>query len=619
MMPANQRRVLVAGAAGSEKLLPFYWRIAVRPNLGQAVFLVLLMLGGALIEAFTIGLSIPLVDLLMDPAKAAQGGTLAVMSSVLSFMGINPETNTVVFALLLVAMILFVFRGGVALLTRCMTAGVAIRLKRRIKSLLFGKAMNARYEDISKRARGALVHDITIPSDAIHTSIINLGELFTAFFNCAVMVGLLIHISWWASLLVALLAYGGLKTWGKLCERPATSCGRMLYDSQRAQAKLELDAVDGLKIVKAYGLERDMVTRQQALLDLEVKPTVKLAFFRYGNGLMHEIIIGSAIVGLGTATFLLPSLGFRFSMLAAFLLATRRIAPSLTSINAVWVELSRKKRSLEVVDEFLHHLPQQREGGRIPDTIETVAIERLSFSYASNPDRQVLKDVSIRMRKGTATALVGSTGAGKSTIVSLLMGLYEPSQGAIHVNNEDLTRVNLAAWRRRVGYVSQDIFVFNESIKDNIALGYQDVPQDRIEWAARIAQLHDYIISLPEGYDTVVGDRGLRLSGGQCQRLAIARAIFRRPEVLIFDEATSALDNLTERAVYEAFSAMHRDAIILIVAHRLSTVRAADQILVIESGKIVEEGLHAELMNRGGVYARLYDENRVLAAQGAPG
>ena len=325
--------------------------------------------------------------------------------------------------------------------------------------------------------------------------------------------------------------------------------------------------------------------------------------------MVNELVASAIVLGLGAVTLLIPSLGIRFSMLAAFLLGIRKIAPALGAVNQASVALSRDRRNLEIIDEVLRELPQEPSDGAPVGRIEEVRLDGVGFAYPSRPGHAVLTDVTAVLRRGTITALVGPTGSGKSTIASLLLGLYAPQTGAVRINGQDLRRLRLGDWRGRVGYVSQDVFVFNTTIRENIALGDESVSPARIEAAARTAQLHEFIASLPDGYETTVGDRGVRLSGGQCQRLAIARAILRRPEVLIFDEATSALDNLTERAVYEAIGSLSHDAVVVVIAHRLSTIREADQILVLESGRVTEAGRHDALLARRGTYAKLYEED----------
>jgi ATP-binding cassette subfamily B protein len=176
-----------------------------------------------------------------------------------------------------------------------------------------------------------------------------------------------------------------------------------------------------------------------------------------------------------------------------------------------------------------------------------------------------------------------------------------------------LDSIDLAAWRRKVGYVPQDSFLFNASVRENIVLWEPDANPADVERAARMAELHDFIEGLPQGYETRVGDRGVALSGGQCQRLAIARALFRHPRVFVFDEATSALDNATERAVYDAIRTLRQDAIVIVVAHRLSTIREADQIVVMDGGRVVESGTHTDLLGRGGLYARLFQVDSVVS------
>ena len=286
-------------------------------------------------------------------------------------------------------------------------------------------------------------------------------------------------------------------------------------------------------------------------------------------------------------------------------MAIRQCGASIANINTNIVELQTLRRSVEVLNEVLEAAPAESSGVRIIDRVREIRLRNVSVRYDS--DSAVLSATNLTFTAGTITGIVGPTGAGKSTIAQLVGGLLPPSSGVLTVNGIDIRELNLPEFRKKIGYVLQDVFLFNCSIRDNIALWMDGVSHVDIEAAARLAQLHDFVESLPEGYDTVVGDRGFRLSGGECQRIAIARAVLVRPQLLILDEATSALDNLTEKAVYQAMNALRGDAIVLAVAHRLSTVKDADQIVVLESGRIVQSGTHASLMLEGGQYSKLFE------------
>jgi len=594
--------------------LAFYWRTAVKPYTRQATVILLLMLGGAFLDAVTVGLTVPLLDVLTAPDKAQQGPIVTMATSALRALGLTPAMNVVILFILSVASALFMARSVCCLLSQYATAAIAVKLRRTMKRSLFERFLHARYDAMSKRARGAVVNDINQPAESIAAVITQLGYFLTGVLNSVLMVVLLVYLSWWATLVVGVLAIGGVQGWRVYADRRSAAHGRTLYELLGEQNKLQVDAIDGLKVVKAHGLERRMVERQDALSAAELRPELQLVLFRHGPTLVNELVAIIIVLGLGTVTFLLPSLGIRFSMLAAFLLAIRRIAPSLATINSASVNLNRYKRHLEVIEEVLGTLPQEPRGGRRLSRISQIEVTGIGFAYPSRPHHVVLADVTATLRRGTVTALVGATGSGKSTLANLLLGLFEPRTGAIRIDGIDLRELDRSDWRQQMGYVPQDFFVFNATIHDNIALGEETIPEAQIEWAARIAQLHDFITTLPDGYHTVVGDRGLRLSGGQCQRLAIARAIMKRPDVLIFDEATSALDTLTERAVYNAISLLREEAIVLVIAHRLSTVRTADHILVLHSGRVMESGTHEVLMRQGGVYAGLYTEG----GQGTP-
>jgi ABC-type transport system involved in Fe-S cluster assembly fused permease/ATPase subunit len=233
-----------------------------------------------------------------------------------------------------------------------------------------------------------------------------------------------------------------------------------------------------------------------------------------------------------------------------------------------------------------------------------LVFEDVHFGY--RPDRPILKGLSFRVPAGKSLAIVGPTGAGKSTISRLLFRFYDVNAGRILLDGTDLRDITQESLRANIGVVPQDTVLFNDTIRYNIAYGRPDATQAEIEQAARLAQVHDFVLRLPEGYDTRVGERGLKLSGGEKQRVAIARTILKNPRILVLDEATSALDTRTEQEIQAALRAVARNRTTLTIAHRLSTVVDADEILVLVDGRVAERGTHAELLAREGIYARMW-------------
>lgn len=236
--------------------------------------------------------------------------------------------------------------------------------------------------------------------------------------------------------------------------------------------------------------------------------------------------------------------------------------------------------------------------------VERIEYEGVSFAYDKDP---VLENISFSVRPGECIAFVGGSGSGKTTLVSLLPRFFDPVAGRILVNGRDVREYTLESLRCRIGLVAQDTFLFNDTIRNNIGYGRSDADQSAIEEAARRAHAHDFIVALPQGYDTLAGDRGVRLSGGQCQRLAIARALLRNPPIMILDEATSALDTESERLVQAALDELMVNRTVFAIAHRLSTIQHADRIVVLDRGRVVEIGTHDELLHKSGVYRNLHD------------
>jgi len=285
---------------------------------------------------------------------------------------------------------------------------------------------------------------------------------------------------------------------------------------------------------------------------------------------------------------------------------TQRLLWPLTRLGETFDLYQRAMASTRRILDLLAVTPQIVEGSGLLTRPVTGAVRfnDVRFSYASGPE--VLRGLDIDVPAGETHAVVGLTGAGKSTIVKLLLRLYEPSSGHVTVDGVDVRELTFGDLRGAIGLVSQDVFLFDGTVRENIAYGDPDAPDEAIEEAARLAEAHDFIAALPEGYGTLVGERGQKLSGGQRQRLSIARAIVRNPAILVLDEATSSVDNETEAAIQRSLETVSRNRTTLVIAHRLSTIRHADRIHVLEAGQVREAGTHDELIGAGGLYAALW-------------
>ena len=581
----------------------------IRPNLGAAVLLGTLMLASAIFQMATIALSVPLLEATKAESNSPKSWVLDLYRAGLVRLGFEATGPRVIFAVLVFASLLFVASSAFTLLQQYLSAATAEKLRCDTKARIFQCFMSGQYEVVSHRGRGSIMQDLTEPSSAIHASILRLSTLSAAVFSSVTLLALMLYFSWWATLLVGIVGLAGIYGTRRIIDFRARIAGNFLYKLHTQESAIATDAIDGLKVVKVSGMERRLTDRLSALLESERRPSLRIAVFRSIPAFINECAAISVVLVLGALSLLVWPNKMGFPTLVGFLVAIRQCGSSIATINSLTSDLQSLRRSVEIIPEIFQQIPREQSGTFVPGLVSEVRLENVSLQYQSR--EEVLHGVNLTMKRGTITAVVGATGAGKSSIANLLVGLYRPTSGSITVDGTDLTNMDLSAWRKRIGYVSQDIFLFNASIRDNISLWDDSYSLQQIESAAALAQLHDFVAALPEGYETEVGDRGLRLSGGQCQRVAIARAILMKPAMLVLDEATSALDNLTEKAVYEAMRALRTDAIVVAVAHRLSTIRDADQIVVLDAGNVMEIGTHAALLSEGGSYSRLYETESV--------
>jgi subfamily B ATP-binding cassette protein MsbA len=389
---------------------------------------------------------------------------------------------------------------------------------------------------------------------------------------------------------------------------------RMRRHSQAAQGSLaDVSAIleetlAGIRVVQSFVMERHEVARFTAesrrafrslMRGARVRATLAPVLESLGAvGMVFVLWFGGRQVIAG---------GLTVGKLGGFVLVLSMIAGAFRSVGNIHVQLQQGRAAAERIFELLDVTPiiVDRPGAReLPRLQGTVAFEHVTFGYVR--DIPVLRELSFVLRPGEVGALVGESGSGKSTVANLIPRFYDVGQGAVCVDGNDVREVTLASLRSQVGIVPQETLLFSGTVRENIAYGRLEATQEEIEEAARAGNAHEFIMNLPDGYATLVGERGITLSGGQRQRIAIARALLKDPRILILDEATSSLDARAEALVQEALERLMAGRTTLVIAHRLSTVRKADQILVMDAGRIVERGTHDELLRLDGVFARLY-------------
>jgi subfamily B ATP-binding cassette protein MsbA len=563
-----------------KRFLPF-----VRPYLARLILAGLLVSGVALINLALVRLAGTLWDIVTVQHDADE-----MTRSIGLFLG------------------LVILQGLCSMGHSYLTAWVAQHVVADFRKHLFGHLQTLTLSFFARRRTGELLsrvmNDVTVIQSIVTETPIDTVKQLVTFIGG---ITFLLMMNWRLCLLILILL-PLLVFVAKLFGRRLKSLSTSIQDHTAALSTLVEEVISGIRIVKSFV----QTQREESRFATQVHDTLRLTLHR--AGIMAVFIPVISLVTFSAAAAVLWYGGRQViegtvtpGELFAFVLFAGILIGPFSSGARIFTQLKEAQGAMQRVFEILDAKPEiadQPKAQSLSTVKGHVQVKEISFGY--DPQHPVLVELSFEAKPSELVALVGPTGAGKTTVINLLHRFYDPTKGCITIDGEDLRHVTVESWYRQIALVPQETILFGGTILDNIRYGNLTASEASALEASKAAHAHDFITSLPDGYQTLVGEKGVNLSGGQRQRIAIARAILKNPRILLLDEATSSLDTESERLVQEALQRLMEGRTTFVVAHRLSTIQRADRILVLDKGKLVEEGTHAQLLERKGLYHYLY-------------
>ena len=509
---------------------------------------------------------------------------------------------------LTVLLLIFIVRAFTSFLSEYSFQKVGLSTVRDLRNQLYDRMIHQSHRFFAERSTGEMVSRVVSDADAIQAAVsTRMGDLLQ---ESVTLIGLMVYV-FVLNPVLALVSFIG----APLIITPVVQFGKRLrkttHKSQERMAEIATlleETIRGVRIVKAFTMEPFEIGRFQEATRKHLRWNLRAQRVQALTSPVMELLAGVCMVAL---------FAYAQSRIAAGMLTGGQFASFITALALMYAPIKKLNKvnlslntALSAAERVFLMLDVDNDVKEKPDARELTSVGRgiryggVTFTYGNDA---VLRNIDLTIAPGEIVALVGGSGAGKSTLVNLLPRFYDVTEGRITIDDVDVRDATLKSLRGLMGFVTQEVVLFNDTVRNNIAYGRSDVDEQRVIDAATAANAHEFITNLPQGYDTSIGESGVLLSGGQRQRLAIARALFKDPPILILDEATSALDTESERLVQQALNNLMRGRTTLVIAHRLSTIRSAHKIVVLDKGAIVEVGTHDELLAHRGVYRKLYD------------
>jgi subfamily B ATP-binding cassette protein MsbA len=589
----------------------------VLPYVAQLLVGIVLLAGVGLLEAFRLMLLKPVFDRVLSPETGSDQILLFTIPRIdkpvylQSFVPSQFHNAWTIVAFALVAST--ILKGLCDYVGTYLVNHAGFGMITNLRNELYDSVLRRSAAFFQRHATGTLISTIINDIERVQFAMSNvlaefLQQVFSFLFIAVAVVFMGRDLAWVLLVFVPFIIYSAVRI-----GRRVRSTTRRGQDQLADVQNILHETITGNRIVKAFGMESWEVARfrkaAQRLFHANLRYVAAASISSPLMDIFGAIAI-SLLLLLGRDRIihheLKPSDFLAFvGLVLSMYNPARKFAVFNNSFQQALGASSQLFKFMDTEDAV-----REKPGAKaLPRFSDSISFEDVCFSYQSDGEdsREILRNINLKIRRGEILAIVGSSGAGKSTLVHLLPRFFDATSGCILVDGRDIRDVTLSSLRSQIGIVTQDTVLFNDTVRNNIAYGQPHVPMKEVEAAARAALAHDFILALPAGYDTVIGERGVRLSGGERQRLAIARALLKNAPVLILDEATSALDSESEALVQSALHNLMRGRTVFVIAHRLSTVRRADRIVVIENGSIAETGAHEDLMKELGTYRRLYE------------